>query len=149
MEEVRQKYRPDAVVIQCGADSLAYDRLGNYNTTIRNHGNCVRLIKSWNLPLLVLGGGGYTIKNVARCWAYETGICLGQELDDNIPMNDFYEFYGNDYKLHFKPRDNTPNLNSKEYLDFIQTKCLSNLKALEGAPSVGIQNVSDILIKWL
>lgn len=137
MEEVRQKYRPDAVVIQCGADSLAYDRLGNYNTTIRNHGNCVRLIKSWCLPLLVLGGGGYTIKNVARCWAYETGICLGQELDDNIPMNDFYEFYGNDFKLHFKPKD-TPNLNSKEYLDFIQTKCLSNLKALEGAPSVGI-----------
>lgn len=85
----------------------------------------------------MLGGGGYTIKNVARCWAYETGICLGQELDDNIPMNDFYEFYGSDFKLHFKPKD-TPNLNSKEYLDFIQTKCLSNLKALEGAPSVGI-----------
>jgi histone deacetylase 1/2 len=48
-----------------------------------------------------LGGGGYTIKNVARCWAYETGICLGIDLDNNIPMNDFYEFYGNDYKLHF------------------------------------------------
>jgi histone deacetylase 1/2 len=48
-----------------------------------------------------LGGGGYTIKNVARCWAYETGICLGQELDNSIPMNDFYEFYGGDYKLHF------------------------------------------------
>jgi histone deacetylase 1/2 len=118
MEEVRQKFRPDAVVIQCGADSLAYDRLGNYNTTIRGHGNCVRLIKSWGLPLLVLGGGGYTIKNVARCWAYETGICLNQELDDNIPMNDFYEFYGNDFKLHFKPKDE-PNLNTKEYLDFI------------------------------
>jgi histone deacetylase 1/2 len=90
------------VVIQCGADSLAYDRLGNYNTTIRGHGECVKFIKSWGLPLLVLGGGGYTIKNVARCWAYETGICLNQELDDNIPMNDFYEFYGGDYKLHFK-----------------------------------------------
>lgn len=62
----------------------------------------MRLVKSWGLPLLVLGGGGYTIKNVARCWAYETAICLNTELDDNIPLNDFYEFYGNDFKLHFK-----------------------------------------------
>ena len=23
--------------------------------------------------MLVLGGGGYTMRNVARCWAYETG----------------------------------------------------------------------------
>lgn len=82
MEEVRNKFRPDAVVVQCGADSLAYDRLGTYNTTIRGHGSCVKLIKSWNLPLLVLGGGGYTIKNVARCWAYETSICLGMELEN-------------------------------------------------------------------
>lgn len=52
-------------------------------------------------------------------------------------MNDFYEFYGSDYKLHFKPKDEQ-NLNTKEYLHFIQTKCLTNLKALEGAPSVGI-----------
>ena len=50
---------------------------------------------------MVLGGGGYTIKNVARCWAYETSICLGMELENSIPNNDFYEFYGPDYKLHF------------------------------------------------
>jgi len=28
--------------------------------------------------MIVLGGGGYNVKNVARCWAYETGICLGK-----------------------------------------------------------------------
>ena len=27
--------------------------------------------------MLVLGGGGYKISNVARCWAYETGTVLG------------------------------------------------------------------------
>jgi acetoin utilization deacetylase AcuC-like enzyme len=102
MEQVRQKFRPDAVVLQCGADSLAFDRLGTYNTTVKGHGNCVKLIKSWGLPLLVLGGGGYTIKNVARCWAYETGICLNMELDNSIPVNDYYEYYGPDFKLHFQ-----------------------------------------------
>jgi histone deacetylase 1/2 len=29
---------------------------------------------------LVLGGGGYTMRNVARAWAYETGVVVGQEL---------------------------------------------------------------------
>ena len=62
MEEVRQRFRPDAVVIQCGADSIAYDKLGTHNCTIKGHAACVRQVKSWGLPLLVLGGGGYTIK---------------------------------------------------------------------------------------
>ena len=29
---------------------------------------CVKFVKTFNLPTLVLGGGGYTIRNVARCW---------------------------------------------------------------------------------
>lgn len=33
-------------------------------------------IKKFNLPLLILGGGGYTIRNVARCWTYETSVAL-------------------------------------------------------------------------
>lgn len=31
----------------------------------------------YNVPLLVVGGGGYTLRNVARCWAYETGRLMG------------------------------------------------------------------------
>lgn len=38
-------------------------------------------MKSFNLPLLMLGGGGYTIRNVARCWTYETAVAL----DTSIP----------------------------------------------------------------
>ena len=106
MTKVREHYRPDAVVLQCGADSLAGDKLGTHNTTINGHGECVRLIKSWNLPLLILGGGGYTIKNVARCWAYETGLSVNyNKLDNNLPINDYYEFYGPEYTLHFKPSE--------------------------------------------
>ena len=29
---------------------------------------CVKYVKGFGLPTLVLGGGGYTIRNVARCW---------------------------------------------------------------------------------
>lgn len=47
------------------------------------HANCVRFVKSFGLPLLILGGGGYTMRNVSRCWAYETGIAAGVELGDS------------------------------------------------------------------
>lgn len=69
--------------------------------------------------MLVLGGGGYTIKNVARCWAYETGICLGEDLGEDLPLNDYYELAGNDKKLHFNAKTDCKNENSKEYLEFI------------------------------
>ena len=118
------RYRPDAVVLQCGADSLSGDRLGTHNTTIRAHGSCVSFIKSWGLPTLLLGGGGYTIKNVARCWTYETALSVNNpHLDNNIPVNDYYDFYGPDFSLHYNALDEA-SYNTKEYLDFVKTRCL-------------------------
>ena len=74
---IRDHFRPNAVVIQCGADSLSHDRLGPFCLTTRGHGECVKRIKEWGIPLMVIGGGGYTIKNVSRCWTYETAIFSG------------------------------------------------------------------------
>lgn len=61
-----------------GADSLAGDKLGAFNLSMRGHADCLQFIKSFELPMLVLGGGGYRISNVSRCWAYETGVILGK-----------------------------------------------------------------------
>lgn len=38
------------------------------------------------VPLLLLGGGGYTMRNVARCWCYETGRMLGDDLEDKCVL---------------------------------------------------------------
>jgi histone deacetylase 1/2 len=43
---------------------------------------------TYSTPLVLLGGGGYTIENVSRCWAYETGVVLGLDVDNNIPNKD-------------------------------------------------------------
>ena len=37
--------------------------LGDFNLTLKAHGNCVEFAKRLNIPLLLLGGGGYTIQN--------------------------------------------------------------------------------------
>lgn len=78
-EQVMEHYSPEAIVMQCGADSLSGDRLGCFNLSLRGHADCVSYVKSFNVPLLVLGGGGYTLRNVPRCWAYETGVLLDEE----------------------------------------------------------------------
>lgn len=57
-----------------GADSLAHDRLGCFNMSLRGHGEAIRFMKEFGLPMLITGGGGYTKHNVARCWTYETAI---------------------------------------------------------------------------
>jgi histone deacetylase HOS2 len=72
VEPVLNTYRPTSIVLQCGADSLGCDRLGCFNLNIKAHGECVNFVKSFGLPILVLGGGGYTPRNVSRLWAYET-----------------------------------------------------------------------------
>ena len=91
IQSVMDYYKPEAIVLQCGGDSLSGDRLGCFNLSMRGHANCVNFVKSFGMPTLVLGGGGYTMRNVARTWAYETGVLVGQELDPVLPFNEYYE----------------------------------------------------------
>lgn len=61
-----EHYQPEAIVLQCGADSLSGDRLGCFNLSLKGHAECVNFVRSFNVPTLVLGGGGYTVRNVSR-----------------------------------------------------------------------------------
>ncbi|GAA5959901.1 hypothetical protein JCM8115_004897 [Rhodotorula mucilaginosa] len=143
ISQIMEWYRPSAVVLQCGGDSLSGDRLGPLNLSMQGHANCVQFIKSFGLPLLMLGGGGYTIRNVARTWAFETGLAAGMELGANIPMNEYYEYFGPNYRLDV-PQNNTEDLNTPEYLDKIKTQVFENLRHTGGgggAPSVQMQPI--------
>ncbi|KAK8198784.1 hypothetical protein BKA81DRAFT_131406 [Phyllosticta paracitricarpa] len=89
--EVMKCYRPEAVVLQCGADSLSGDRLGSFNLSMEGHANCVKFVKSFGLPTMLLGGGGYSIRNVARTWAFETAQAVGDNVSKVLPFSDYYE----------------------------------------------------------
>ena len=99
-----EHFAPGAIVLQCGADSLSGDRLGCFNMSLRGHSDCVKFVKSFDVPLLVLGGGGYTMRNVARAWTFETSVLLETEVPDELPYNDYFEYYGPDYRLSIQPR---------------------------------------------
>ncbi|EPS30342.1 Histone deacetylase RPD3 [Penicillium oxalicum] len=140
IKSVMEWYRPEAVVLQCGGDSLSGDRLGCFNLSMRGHANCVNFIKSFDLPTLILGGGGYTMRNVARTWAYETGILVGDNLTSELPYNDYYEYFAPDYELDVRP-SNMDNANTKDYLDKIRNQVVENLKRTAFAPSVQMTDV--------
>lgn len=129
-------YNPSAIVLQCGADSLGGDRLGFFNLNIRAHGDCVAFTKSFGLPLLVLGGGGYTARNVARLWAHETSVCLDQPLPAAIPADMPFISHFREPTLYPDLSIWKPNLNTKETLAAIYSSTMEQLRYFEGNPSV-------------
>ena len=99
-------------------------------------------VKKFNVPLMVLGGGGYTVRNVARCWAYETSICVDQDLSNELPFDtEYYEYFSPDFNLHPETNLRQENANSKAYLESIVETTQNHLKIVAHAPSVQMQDV--------
>ncbi|WOL10905.1 histone deacetylase 19 [Canna indica] len=136
--KVMEVFKPAAVVLQCGADSLSGDRLGCFNLSVKGHAECVKYMRSFNVPMLLLGGGGYTLRNVARCWCYETAVALGVEVEENMPDHEYIGYFAPEFNVNAAP-SNMENKNSRKSLDDIRAKILDNILKLQHAPSVQFQ----------
>lgn len=75
------------------------------------------------------------MRNVSRCWAYETACILDCKLPEEIPKNEYYEYYGPDFNLHITP-SNMENQNSQRELNKITTSLFECLKELPSRPCV-------------
>ncbi|CAD2220954.1 histone deacetylase 1/2 [Angomonas deanei] len=142
LREVVSRFSPDVIVLQCGADSLAEDRIGLFNLSSWGHGCCVEQVRNCEIPMLVVGGGGYTIRNVAKLWAYETGILCGHKVDMNatIPIEKMpctgWLFEGSPY-LHV-PQDESshtqPGWNSQRAYQSIIEQIDANARHIKPHP---------------
>ena len=146
IRNVNKKYKPEAIVMQCGADSLNDDPLGGYNLTVKGHGQCVKVVKKLKLPLLLLGGGGYKPENAARCWAYETSVALGEEINDErklkkdkLKIQYWKQEEIQDFKLHTKA---SMKMDQCEVIERTNHVCL-NLKHMVDRASNCIKSDSD------
>lgn len=144
---VMEFYRPTAIVLQCGADSLAGDRLGCFSLSTKGHGECVKFVKELNVPTLVVGGGGYTLRNVARCWTYETSLLVDETISNELPMTEYLEFFAPDFTLHPDIGSRQENANTKQYLELIVKHVYENLKMCQHAPSVQMFNIPEDAIE--
>ncbi|KAB0369519.1 hypothetical protein FD755_018512 [Muntiacus reevesi] len=132
ISKAMEMYQPSSVVLQ----------LGCFNLTGKGHAECVEVVKTFNLSLLMLGGGGYTIRNVARCWTYETAVALDCEIPNELPYNDYFEYFGPDFKLHISP-SNMTNQNTPEYMEKIKQHLFESLRMLTHAPGVEMQAIPE------
>ena len=52
-DKILEVFRPDVIVLQCGADSLSGDKLGGLNLTMHGHARCVQHVRSKHVPLML------------------------------------------------------------------------------------------------
>ena len=101
VKQAAVSFVPTVVVLQCGADALAGDPLGEFNLTTRGYIECLKKTRQAlpSAPVLLLGGGGYNQLNTARCWASLTFAAVGQSPPKDIPEHEFCEQYSPDYSF--------------------------------------------------
>ncbi|MEC9310097.1 MAG: acetoin utilization protein AcuC [Chloroflexota bacterium] len=86
-------FQPDVLVAQLGVDSYYTDPLTHLNITSTGYAEVVQNIMDTNIPCLALGGGGYDVMAVARCWSLAYSVMSDIDLSDTIP-SDFASKYG-------------------------------------------------------
>lgn len=78
-------FAPQALVLQCGADSLTEDPLSRLTLSNRAYLEALHALMPLSPRLLVLGGGGYNPWSVGRLWTAIWGVLSGQDLPDPLP----------------------------------------------------------------
>ncbi|KAF8736130.1 hypothetical protein AX14_000852 [Amanita brunnescens Koide BX004] len=126
VENVRDAFDPDYIVVQCGCDGLAGDPCVRFNWSLASGqgsmGWCIeRIVNQWKGKKLLLGGGGYNSANAARAWAYLTSIAVGQPLDPDasIPDHEGFPFYAPSFTLDVAA-GTMQDMNTDEYLHTIE-----------------------------
>jgi len=87
-----REFKPRVILIQCGADGHANDLLAHLQLTTRSYLRIIRAVRELAQQvaggrLIVFGGGGYNIANVARTWTLVASALLDFEPPELIPKN--------------------------------------------------------------
>lgn len=80
-----RRLRPQAIMLQCGADALEEDPLARLSLSNNSHRAIVAALIGLAPRLIVLGGGGYNPWTVARCWAGVWATLAGHALPARLP----------------------------------------------------------------
>jgi acetoin utilization protein AcuC len=79
------EFAPEALVVQCGADSLLEDPLSRLALSNRAYLEALSALRALSPRLLVLGGGGYNPWSVGRLWTAIWGLLSQQDLPETLP----------------------------------------------------------------
>ena len=77
--------KPQAIMLQCGADALEEDPLARLSLSNNAHWSVAAALRTMAPRVVVLGGGGYNPWTVARCWAGVWGTLNAFSIPDRLP----------------------------------------------------------------
>ena len=85
-----RKFRPQVLLLQCGVDSHANDLLAHLQITSKTYGEVVSTLHELahevaDGRLIVFGGGGYNIANVARTWTLVASTMVDYHPPQSVP----------------------------------------------------------------
>lgn len=78
-------FKPDVLVTQLGIDTHFSDPLAHLNLTSNGYCQAIRELGGLTSKWLALGGGGYDVEAVARCWTLAYGVMVARNWPDEIP----------------------------------------------------------------
>ncbi|HEV2119936.1 MAG TPA: acetoin utilization protein AcuC [Candidatus Bathyarchaeia archaeon] len=95
--KIVRKFRPEIILVQCGADGHSDDRLAHLRLTTNTYSQVISEMHSLAHEIcqgrfLLFGGGGYTLANVPRVWTVAFASLAGIRLDNKIPEQWSREF---------------------------------------------------------
>ncbi len=79
------RFRPQAILLQCGADALEEDPLARLSLSNNAYWAAVAEVMPLAPRLVVVGGGGYNPYTVGRCWAGIWAVLNGLPIPGTLP----------------------------------------------------------------
>jgi len=85
-----RSYKPEFIIVQCGADSHADDMLAHLRLTTRTYEEIITTLHKLahevaSGRIVAVGGGGYNPANVARCWTLIAASLLEVHPSNDVP----------------------------------------------------------------
>lgn len=85
------KFKPEFVILQCGADAHREDGLAHLGLTTATYENVTSLIheiahRFCAGRLVALGGGGYNLSSTSRCWSIVYSRLIEAKCAEDIPL---------------------------------------------------------------
>merc|ERR1712228_247227 len=116
-------FQPDVIVLCAGCDGLRSDPFNKFNLSINGLCKAVNVILTvFDLPTLILGGGGYNAIDTAKCWTKITSIAANICLSNDVPYHCNFNQFAPHYLLN-KVVNNQCNENEdkRSYIYAIQS----------------------------
>ncbi|MBN2717606.1 MAG: acetoin utilization protein AcuC [Deltaproteobacteria bacterium] len=86
VEPAIEHIAPDVIILEIGMDGLAGDPLAHLNLTNNVYAELLERLVAFNTPMLVVGGGGYNVRDTVRSWALCWSVLTGAMAEEMALM---------------------------------------------------------------